>query len=151
MRLSLAGLVFVGLLGCPINGPAAGSPDFTEIRIESHPRGWGYAHKTVKPDGSITGGHMSGRAGAPRVFESTLQVTPQDMSTLRALVGTVVSEPTNEKVSLPDQKLEGYTSVVIALRDGTATTAYAKRGQRFRSKSIQTIWDILSNYRAGAW
>lgn len=121
------------------------------LMIESRPRGWGYAHKTVKRDGSITGGHLSGGANAPLVSESKSEVTSQDMAALRALVATIAKESTNEQPSPPDQKLEGYTSVVIIYDDGTATTVFAKWRQRFRSNTIQTIWDTVSKYKVGAW
>jgi len=73
------------------------------------------------------------------------------MSTLKTLVATAVSEPTNEKMSPPDQNLEGYTSVIITLGDGTTTTVFAKWNQRFDSNAIQTIWDVVGKYKAGAW
>ena len=151
MKLSLAALASMILLGCRGTDPETEPRELAELRIESHPRGWGYAHKTVKPDGSITGGHLSGGADAPRVFEGKSQLSSQDMSTLRALAATIAAEPTNEQPSPPDQKLEGYTSVVIIFDDGTATTALAKWGQRFQSNTIQSIWDTVSKNKVGAW
>ncbi len=151
MQLLLAALTSTVLLGCGVTESRPESREFAELRIESHPRGWGYAYKTVKPDGSISGGHLSGGADAPRVFESKSQLTSQDMSTLRALVAAMAAEPMKEQPSPPDQKLEGYTSVVIILGDGTTTTVISKWGQRFQSNTIQNIWDTVSKYKVGAW
>jgi hypothetical protein len=77
---------------------------FTEVRIESDPKGWAYAHKTVKPDGSITGGHLSGGPDAPRVHETKSEVTPQDMATLKTLVVEARKEAPKEQAKPMDQK-----------------------------------------------
>jgi hypothetical protein len=53
------------------------------LKIESYPKGRGYAHKTVKADTTITGGHLSGGPDAVRVFESKAEVTSGDMSEQR--------------------------------------------------------------------
>jgi hypothetical protein len=93
---------------------------------------------------------MSGGADAVRVFESKAQLTPKEMSSLRGLVATI-AQPADPQPAQPDQKRDGFTSVVIMFADGTSMTFFAKGGQRFHPDTIQTIWDTISKYSVGAW
>jgi hypothetical protein len=150
-QLLLVVIGILALLGCRATAPASGSRDLAEVRITSHPQSWGYAYKVVKPDGSITGGHLSGGAEEPRIYESSSHITEQDMSTLRNLVATIAADAADTEPSWPDQKLEGWTSVVISFGDGTSTTVFAKMGQQFQLDAMAIIWDTISKYDAGAW
>lgn len=138
-------------LGCGTLATVNSHRDFAELTIESYPKGWGFADKTVKKDGSITGGHFSGGPDALTVFEDKAQITSKDMSKLRSRVASITAEEPNREPSRPDQKVGGYTAVVIVFRDGSTRTFFAKWGQRFPSKPIQEIWEILSKYDVGAW
>ena len=151
MQLLLTALTSILLLGCQMPKQKGDSKEFAEIRIESYPKGWGYAQKTVKPDGSISGGHLSGGPDAVRVFETKSQLTSQDMSTLIKLVAAIAAEPVHDRPSPPDRKLEGYISVLINFGDGTSTVVFATSNQQFQSKAIQGIWDTVSKYEVGAW
>lgn len=151
-QLTLTALTICILVGCRATVPPSGSSRrITEIRIESQPQGWGYAYKTVKQDGAITGGHMSGGPDATSVFENKSQVTVKDMSSLEDLVSTVAAQPANPQPPQPDQKLDGFTSVVVTFNDGSSLTFFAKVGQRFQPDSIQTMFDIIHRYNVGAW
>ena len=142
-------LMSVTITGCRATDPAAPT-GFIEIRIESYPQGWGYAQKTVKPDGSITGGHLSGGQDAPRVYETKSEVTPEDMSKLRALI-TALQAKSLRTVAPPDQKSEGYKSVILVTGESTAITAYAKWNKGFEPAEIQAIWDLVMKHKVGAW
>lgn len=141
----------ITLVGCGEVPPQADHREFAEVRIESHPKGWGYAHKTVKPDASIVGGHLSGGAEAPRVFESKSVMTSDHMSALRTLVDSVAGVTVNTQPLTPDQEEGGYTSVVIVFSDSSSVTAVAVWGEKYESEAIQGIWDIVSKYEVGAW
>ncbi len=124
---------------------------FCSVKIEAHPKGWGYAHKTVMADGTITGAHMSGGPGAVRVYETKDKLTPKDMKRLRALTVSLrdVSSPSGRNA--PDQKTEGYTSVTIHFDDGKTKTVHANWGSKLEPSSFQAIWDLICKYRVGAW
>lgn len=144
-------MLSVAVLDCWAADSENFPPVFQEIRIESHPKGWGFAYKTVKADSFVVGGHMSGGPQAPRVYESRSQATPDDMSALRELVAAIAKASEHEQPSVPDQNQEGYTSVVILFSDGSALTFVARWGQRFQPEAVQSIWDIVGKYKVGAW
>ncbi|MCP3899831.1 MAG: hypothetical protein GY707_08995 [Desulfobacteraceae bacterium] len=151
MHLLFVTLGSIVLFGCQQINSGVDVQKWTELRIESRPQGWGYAYKTVRPDGSITGGHMSGGEKAPRVFESKSQVDSRDISKLRALVAKISAETIKEEPSPPDQKREGYTSVTVIFGEDNVMTSFAKWEELFQSDTIQAIWDIVSKYEEGAW
>jgi hypothetical protein len=133
--------------GCKVPAKQVAA-SFAEVRIESHPKGWGYAHKTVKRDGTIIGGHMSGSPNTPRVYETKSHMTKEDMKALHSLVAKVHGERiTKESISPKD----GYVCVVISYEDGTSVTISAKWEQKFGSANVQAIWDLLYKYEVGAW
>jgi len=155
VRLLLVLLFGVAVIGCAPVGPEADAEAdagrFAEIRIESHPKGWGLAHKTVKADASIVGGHLSGGPKAPRVFESKSVLTPDDMSALKELVASAAGMKDRRQPETPDQNHAGYSSVLITYTDGTSLTAIAAWGEKFESKTIQSIWNTVSACEVGAW
>lgn len=142
--------VIVCLIACKSTDLRVVPGDFAEIRIESHPQGWGYAHKTVRSDSSIVGGHLSGGDKTPFVFESRSNVSSEDMEALRKAVSEIADKP-SDNVIIPNSKHESYASVVITFRDGTTTAAITKAGGRFEAPAFQSIWDIVRRYEVGAW
>jgi hypothetical protein len=123
---------------------------FREIRIESHPRSWGYAHKTVNPNGQMTGGHLSGGPDAPQAYESNAEITAADLDKLKQFVAALHLEG-RRFLTPPDQKQEGYKSIVVIVNDDVAITVHAKWKERFKPKELQAIWDLIKKYNAGAW
>jgi len=79
---------------------------FHSVTIESHPKGGGYAHKTVEKSGAVTGAHMSGGPEAVRVYETKSNLAPDDMSRLTTLVAALRDNPPKSTASPPDQKSE---------------------------------------------
>jgi len=124
--------------------------NFSEIRIESHPKPWGYAQKTAKPDGSIKGGHLSGGKEAASISETESKLESEDMDKLKSLVTSLKTRPLRE-FTPPDQKSEGYSVVIITMDGDSEMKAYAKDGECFEHKEIQSIWDLLSKYKVGGW
>lgn len=139
------------MFGCGTAGAGSRPGEFAKLMIESYPRGWGYAYKTVGEDATITGGHLSGGPDAPMVYEAKSMVTAQDMSELRSLVAILGTEVPNGEFTRPDQKVNGYTSVVIIYHNGSTATLFARWGGKFHSKAVQSIWEIISKYQVGAW
>jgi hypothetical protein len=139
------------LAGCTTTEAASKPRAFTKLMIESRPKGWGYAQKTITADGAVTGGHLSGGPEAPRVWESKAEVSPQDMSELRSLVAAITPKDSQDGDSRPDQTVEGCACVVIIFNDDTSTAFFAKHGQSFHSTTIQAIWDVVYKQDVGAW
>ena len=109
---------------------------FDGVSIESHPAGFGTAHKTVTPDGVIKGAHMSGGPGAVSVYESQDKVSAEDMAALRRLVAAILAqEPAPSEFF--DAKGEGYVSVIIIGNGGRAF--HAKGGEKFQSADVQAL------------
>lgn len=131
-------------------GAAESASGFREIRIESHPKGWGYAHKSVKADGTITGGHLSGGPEGARVFESSGKVTPDDMKRPTTLAEAFRSR-TLPKARPPDQKTVGYKAVAVSFDEKTSITAYATWDGKFQPEEAQSIWELVLKYQVGAW
>lgn len=124
---------------------------FRSVVIESHPKGWGYAHKTVTPDGVVAGAHMSGGPNAVRVHESKDKLTRKDLRRLKELIAALRNAPVQSSAGAPEQKNEGYFSVTIELDNGRTVTAHAVWNRKFDSGEIQAVWDLVHKYRAGAW
>jgi hypothetical protein len=148
--LSIAVAAFL-LGGCTRTDTASRTGEFTKLMIESRPKGWGYAHKTITADGAVTGGHLSGGPEAPRVWESKAEVAPEDMSDLRSLIASITPEDSTGGVPGPDQKVDGSAAVVIIFGDSSSISVVTKDGQQFHSKTIQTIWDLVYKHEVGAW
>ncbi|MFZ1986011.1 MAG: hypothetical protein WAU91_16450 [Desulfatitalea sp.] len=125
--------------------------EFRSVRIESHPKGGGYAHKTVTPDGVITGAHMSGPPSAVRVYETKDRLTAEDLNTLKQLVADLRGAPVGGECATPEQKAEGYVSVTIQFQNGKALTANADWNAKFGSPNFQAVWDHLHKFQVGAW
>jgi hypothetical protein len=127
---------------------------FHSVAIESHPKGGGYAHKTVRHDGTITGGHLSGPPDAVRVYESNAEMTRDDMAKLNALVSEVHYKLPKGGADHPDQKAAGYLTVRILLYNDSKITFHAAlRGEqtRFEHPEVQAIWELVYKYNVGAW
>ena len=126
---------------------SAPGPAFREVRIASYPPGSGYAHKTVNRDGTITGAHLSGGPGGVRVHETTSTMSAEDLAALGDLARKVpASSPQAET-----RTEQGHTYVVISRPDGTTATFGAAWGQKFETREVQAIWDLLYKYNVGAW
>jgi len=142
-----AALIAVGCSQVPDKAPVA----FRSVMIQSHPKGWGYAHKTVQKGGIITGGHLSGGPEAVRVYETQSEVTSEDMSHLASLVARTLQSRPKSALASPDQKSEGYKTIVIRFEDEMSITAHSKWDQHFESADLQSIWDLVYKYNVGAW
>ena len=129
-------------------GPALGA--FVAVGIESHPRGWGSAYKTVRADGVITGGHMSGSPDSPLVHMDEGRASAEDLAALRRHVEAVRRHPP-AKTACPNQESEGYKCITIAFDDRNGIAVYAAGEGPFPSADWQAIWDLLVTYRVGAW
>ena len=130
---------------------------FTEVKIESLPKGWGFAHRTLTSDGKIRGGHLSGDPEAVRVFESEEQCKAKDMEEIRSLVSRIRASQEAEERDQPDRSPQidrdkhGYTRISITYKDGKAFSFVAKRDEKHEDADVQAVRDILSRYDAGAW
>lgn len=124
---------------------------FRSVMIESHPKGWGYAHKTVTQDGVVTGAHMSGGPDAVRLYESKDRLTRKDMNRLKVLIAALRDAPARRGGNTPNQKVEGYISVTIELANGKTITVHTDWHYRFESRNLQAIWDLVHKYQVGAW
>jgi hypothetical protein len=122
---------------------------FVEIHIESHPKGWGLAQKTARPDGHIAGAHMSGGPDAVRVFESEAQMSPQDLADLLQHASELQSHPPQTQ-AIPDDHADGFLSLVL-VGPGANMSFRTSPGQPFASPEAQAIWDLLAKYNAGGW
>ncbi len=125
---------------------------FVSVIIESHPKDGGYAHKTVQADGTVAGAHLSGPPNAVRIFESKAQMTLQDMTRLKELIASLQDNPPKGGIDRPDQKVEGYLSVIIRFDSEETITVHTPLPQsKFEHPEVQAIWDLVSKYNAGAW
>ncbi len=126
---------------------------FLSVMIESHPKGWGYAHKTVEKTGTVTGAHISGGPEAVRVYETKAELAPDDMIRLTALVAALRYNPPKSGAGPPDQKSEGYTSVTILFDNKKTITAHTTLREQFKFEhpNLQAIWDLVYKYNVGAW
>jgi len=139
--------------------PKAAKPDdvpFTQVKIESLPQGWGYAHKTLTPDGKIRGGHLSGGADAPRVFESEEQCKAADLKAITKLVADVLSASKEEKQDegespKMDREKHGYMRVSITYTDGTTLSFVTESTEKFENANVQALYGVIAKYWAGAW
>ena len=134
--------------GPPASGRAA-KPSLQRVVIQSHPQGWGVAHKTVEADGSVRGGHLSGGPGQAMISESSARLSPKGFGRLKALVGRVYGRPVSETPE-PDQKTVGYLTLVIVWRNGSSVTLHAKEGEKFPPE-YQAIWDLVAKCKVGYW
>jgi hypothetical protein len=126
-------------------------PDISNLRIESRPAGWGYAHKTIRGD-VIQGGHLSGGPDAVRVYQTEEKLKPDDIAKVRGFAEALWKLPVPEKPAQePDQKTTGYTRVVVLYADGTQRTFTALWDQKFQPQVVQDVWDALAAYKVGAW
>lgn len=125
-------------------------PGFVEVRIESHPTGWGFAHKIVRPDGTVAGAHLSGGPEAPQVYESKSQLSVGDLAELRALLKEIEAHPP-KALPTPDRRDSGYTSVVIVTGADPGLEFRAAWGTGFDAPAVQTLWNLIHKYDAGAW
>ena len=147
----LAALLLAGAGGGAAQAQARESGAFRSVAIESHPKGWGYAHKTVTPDGVVAGAHLSGGPNAVRVHESKDRLTRKDMRSLKELVAALRKAPAQAGAGAPQQENEGYFSVIIELDDGRSMSAHTGGNRKFESGEMQAVWDLVHKYRAGAW
>jgi len=136
--------------------PAAAPPAFKEVKIESLPQGWGYAHKTLTADGKIRGGHLSGGPDAPRVYESEEQCKDTDLKLITGLVADVLAtskkeKPDEEESPKMDRAKHGYKRVSITDADGTTLSFVVKFTKEFEDTKVQAIHKAIAKYDAGAW
>lgn len=146
-------ILLIGLFmaGCQTTHPKVDPTTFTEIRICLYPQGWGYAYKTVRPDGVIVGGHLSGGPEAPQLFENKSRLTPEDLAFLRQLAAKLSRKTQKPLPPPPDQHVKGHAEVMVAFADGHAISVIADWGKPFKPKTFQRIWDVVKPYAVGAW
>jgi hypothetical protein len=135
---------------------AAEPPAFKEVKIESLPQGWGYAHKTLTPDGKIRGGHLSGGPDAPRVYESEEQCKAADLKAITGLVADVLAaskkaKPDKEEPPAMDRTKHGYKRVSITYANATMLSFVAEFAEEFEDAKVQAIHGTIAKYDAGAW
>jgi hypothetical protein len=150
--IALAPIVALMLTGTECRAEHAQELEvFRSVKIEAHPKGWGYAHKTVTADGIITGAHMSGGPDAVRVYETKDKLTLEDLNSLRSLTVSLHDTSSPSGSTVPDQKAEGYTSVTIHFDDGKTITVHANWGSKLEPSSFQAVWELIYKYQVGAW
>jgi hypothetical protein len=151
LLITLTSFVVLLTIGGCFTSHTQAKAAFDSVMIESHPKGWGYAHKTVEKSGTVTGAHMSGGPEAVQVFQTNSELTPEDMNRLMTLVAALQNTPLKSTVDPPDQKSEGYMSVIICFDESKSITVHARWGQQFEPPNLQAIWDLVYKYDVGAW
>jgi hypothetical protein len=144
--------IFVG--GNSVNLDTSGS-EFEAIRIESHPKGLGYALKILEMDGKIIGMHFSGDQ-PPFIHRSEDKLSCEDMLKIKILVKQIKQK---EPIQTEDyankfyveNETESYIMVRIRYKDETEIVVYAEGDKQFSSHWMQEIWQIISKSKAGAW
>jgi len=77
-------------------------------------------------------------------------VSAADMEKLGHLV-TALREKQLRSSPQPDQKVAGYTSVILVIDENTSIEAHVPGDAKFEPKELQDVWDLIYGYEVGAW
>jgi hypothetical protein len=114
---------------------------WVEVKIESFPKGQGYAQRTVGLGGRIKGGHMSGGKEAPRISESPSRVSLKDMRRIGLLCKKLRVVPVTAQ-ERPDQSKAGYRVVTIEYNDGATRVFIKGWDEKLKPADAQSILEI---------
>jgi len=143
-----AGIGPVGLsLLAVLAGCVSTAPGFQRVGVQTVGPG-GRAHKEVEANGLMSGAHLSGPPGPPRVYqEKGIPMPSADLQRLAELVAEV--DAAGQGDAAPDRS--SYEQVELTGPDGRRRVFTAADPMSFQPSAVAKIYGLVARQRVGGW
>lgn len=141
MKPGTFGLVLSACLAAACQAKAA---DFERVEIRVVGTA-GDAHKSVAPDGTIAGGHLTGtRGGPPIIRRDSGRIDAADLAALATLIDTLPTTPS------PQSCGESRREVAVT-RAGQRVVHEACGDTPFADPAAAAIFALIRTQKVGGW
>ena len=127
-----------------------GACGFQEVIVKSEPGDGGYAFKSLRFDGLVRAGHLSGGGPRPLVHEEEGEASHEVRVQVERLIETLCKK-TPRDIQRPDSHKGGLVSVTVIFRDERSLTFFSFGREGFQNETLQSLSEIVSSLDYGNW